>query len=65
MCILLQKQLGRLAQFALFGCGDAFQAATEKIVFSKANFNKDQHIFIAHDEVNFSMAATKIAIDQF
>ena len=61
--ILLQVKLGSLAQFQLFCRGYAFQAAAEGVIFTKTYFDKNQHFFIEHDDINLTMAAAEVFID--
>jgi hypothetical protein len=41
------------------GCG-----AAKMLVFAGTDFNKDQRLFIAHNQVNFTRTAAKIFFDQ-
>lgn len=52
-------------QFGLFSSIDAGGTATEAVVSSESNFNKDDAVSLLHDEINFTPTAMVIALYQF
>lgn len=62
--MLLHVVFRCIDQFSLFAKGDAFQAAAKGLGLTHANFNKYPLIAVAHNDVDFSIAAAEILFNQ-
>ena len=63
---LLAQVVARSSEDApLFVAIDAGQCAAERVRFAHSNFGEDDNFCVAHDQINFAVAAAIILRDEF
>ncbi len=61
----LKESLRSACQSFLLGKGHAFRSTAMRTVSTVLDLNKNQHLLVHHDQVNFTKAAVIVALQRF